>query len=129
MKSSRSKPAVGFTLIEVVIGLTLMATVVVSSLLAFSAHRKQRRAAEAKLAAVTVADDLLHRLSAGRDGIPIAGRGVIPGHPYWFWQTTPVGTIRRAEVPLRVIEFRIVEVSDEGRLPLVRTQLVKKIDR
>lgn len=129
MKSSRSRSATGFTLIEVIIGLTLMATVVVSSLLAFSAHRKQRRTAEAKLAAVTVADNLLHRLSSGRDGIPVAGRGVIPGHPYWFWQTSPVGTIRRAEIPLRVIEFRIVEVSDEGRLPLVRTQLVKKIDQ
>ena len=129
MKFSRSDPPVGFTLMEVVIGLTLMATVVVSSLLAFSAHRKQRRTADAKLAAVAVADDLLNRLSTGQDGVPVAGRGVIPGHPYWFWQTQPVGSIRRAEVPLRVIEFRIVEVSDAGRRPLVRTQLVKKIDR
>ena len=37
--------ATGFTLVEVVIGLSLMASVVVASLLAFSGHRKQIRQA------------------------------------------------------------------------------------
>ncbi|MGI9470653.1 MAG: type IV pilus modification PilV family protein [Rubripirellula sp.] len=127
MTFSPSRRSAGFTLLEVVIGLTLMASVVVASLLAFTAHRKQRRLADAKIAAVAIADDLLNQLSARRNGIPVAERGVIQGRPNWFWQTQTVGTMIRAQVPLRVIEFQVIEVSENGWQPLVSTQLVEKI--
>ena len=125
MKSFRPRYTDGFTLLEVVIGLTLMASVVVASLLAFSTHQKQRRLADAKIAAVTVADGLINELSSRFDGIPQSGRGVIPGHPNWFWQTRIIGTAIRAQVPLQIIEFQLLEASASGTRPLVSTQLVK----
>lgn len=117
-----------FTLIEVIVGLTLMATVLVSSLLSFAAHQKQRRFADAKIAAVTVADDLLHVMSASPEGIPARGRGLIPGQRNWFWQTSVVGAMAPAQVPMRVIRFEIIEQSSQGSLrALVTVDLVQPL--
>ena len=129
MRFFRCKRNSAFTLLEVVVGLTLMASVLVGSLLAFSAHQKQRRHAEAKLAAVSLADQMLHQFTASRDGIPALGRGPIPGKPTWFWRTSVVGTRAPAEVLLKVIRLEIIELTDEGsQRPLVTVDVVEPID-
>ncbi len=104
----------GFTLLEVVVGLALMASVLVGSLLSFSAHRKQLRSADAKIAAVAIADDLLDRLSGSREGIPSSQRGQIAGHPGWFWQTRIVGVTAPAGIPLKVVRLEVIEIT-QGR--------------
>lgn len=106
-RTGTAKPA--FTLLEVIVGLTLMATVLVSSLLAFSAHQKQRRFADNKIAAVAIADDLLNWMSGSPEGIPTVGRGLITGRPNWFWRTSVVGGSVPANIPVRVIRFEIME--------------------
>ena len=98
-----------FTLLEVIVGLTLMATLLVSSLLAFAAHQRQRQFADNKLAAVAIADDMLNWMSGTPEGIPASGRGLVPGKPSWFWQTSVVGATAAANVPLQVIRFTIIE--------------------
>ncbi|MDA7874776.1 type II secretion system GspH family protein [Rhodopirellula sp.] len=98
MISSHSKQNSGFTLIEVVVGLTLMATVVVASLLAFSAHQKQIRQARSKIAAVQVADDLLNRMSANRTGIPSSATGTIIDHPRFLSTTIRPEHLRVSKV-------------------------------
>ena len=129
MHSFRSRRGGGFTLLEVVIGLTLMATVLVSSLLSFTAHRKQRRFADSKLAAVAYADDLLNLMSASPDGIPHVSRGPVQGKPDWFWQTNVAGMIAPAQTPLRVIRFEIIETTAQGSLrPLVSIDLVEPLE-
>jgi type II secretory pathway pseudopilin PulG len=118
-----------FTLIEVIAGLTLMATVLVGSLLSFAAHQKQRRFADAKIAAVTIADDLLHVMSNSPDGIPATGRGRIPGQRNWFWQTSVVGAMAPAQTPIRVIRFEIMEQSSPGQIrALVTVDLFQPMD-
>lgn len=126
MRFSRIDDRAAFTLLEVVVGLLLMATVLVGSLLSFSAHRKQRRVAESKIVAVGLADEWLTRWSASPEGIPSAGGGPIAGKPSWFWQTSIVGTAAPAGVPLRVIRFQIFEVTDERRQrPLTTVEVVE----
>ena len=129
MISSHSKQNSGFTLIEVVVGLTLMATVVVASLLAFSAHQKQIRQARSKIAAVQVADDLLNRMSANRTGIPSSARGTIIDHPNWTWRTRVTAETIRAEIPLRIIQLEIFERQADSNLNLLAsTSVVKAIE-
>jgi hypothetical protein len=99
-----------FTLVEVVVGLALMASVLVGSLISFSAHQRQLSSAESKLAAVSIADDLLSRLSGSREGVPRAGRGTIAGRAGWFWQTRIVGAAAPAGIPLQVIRLEVIEV-------------------
>jgi type II secretory pathway pseudopilin PulG len=116
-------------LLEVVLGLTLMASVLVGSLLSFSAHQKQRRIADAKIVAVRIADELLNELSGSREGIPIASSGMIAGRPNWFWRTRPVGTAAPAQVLLRVVRLEIVEATPQGSLlPLATVEVVKPIE-
>lgn len=122
-----TKPA--FTLLEVVVGLTLMASVLVASLLSFSAHQKQRRLADAKIVAVAIADELLGEMLLTREGIPVSGRGLIAGRPNWFWRTSLVGVAAPAQVPLRVVRLEIVEVTAQRtQLPLATVEVVKPIE-
>ena len=135
MRSSRSKAPRkesdvknAFTLLEVIVGLTLMATMLVGSLLAFAAHQRQARFADAKLQAVVIADELLDRLSGSPGGLPSAARGVIPGKPGWFWQTSPVGAIAPAQIPVRIIRFQIFSRTASGPLtPLVTVDLLQSL--
>jgi type II secretory pathway pseudopilin PulG len=103
-----------FTLLEVVVGLTLMASVLVGSMLSFSAHQIQLRHAEDTIVAVAVADQLLTQFTGSRDGIPAASAGRIAAHPNWLWQTRTVGTAAPATLPLRVIRLEIIDVAANG---------------
>ena len=116
MRCCRFSPRNGFTLLEVVIGLTLMASVLVGALLSFAAHRRQRELAEAKLAAVSVADDLLGVLSASQGGIPLQARGLIANRPGWFWQTSLQGVVVPAQIPMRVVRFQIIRQRPAGEV-------------
>ena len=103
-----------FTILEVVIGLILMATVLVASLLSFSAHRRQLAVADKRIAAVSYADDLLAQLTAGEKRLPTSMRGRIPAQSNWYWQTSLVGTTAPMEVPLKVIRLQIIERKADG---------------
>jgi type II secretion system protein I len=105
----------GFTLIEVVVGLAIMAGVLVSSLLAFSSHRRAQQFAEAKVAAVAVTDELLTLFSGSPGGIPATGRGPIAGRPDWWWRSEVVGLTAPAGISLQVIRFQIIEINPRGR--------------
>lgn len=129
MRSYPSKHQYAFTLLEVVVGLTLMASVLVGSLLSFSAHHQQQRIADAKIAAVAVADQLLDEFSGTREGIPAVGRGMIAGRPNWFWRTNVIGTAAPAQIAMRVIRLEVVELNNEGRmLPLATVDVVEPIE-
>ena len=119
-----------FTLLEVIVGLTLMATILVRSLLAFAAHQGERRFADNKIAAVAIADDMLNWMSGTPEGIPAIGRGLVPGKPNWFWQTSIVGATAAANVPLRVIRFTIIEQPTPRRpfRALVTIDLVEPME-
>lgn len=128
MRSCLCRHQNGFTLLEVVVGLTLMASVLVGSLLSFSAHHQQRAIADAKIAAVAVADQLLDEMSGSREGIPAVGRGIIAGRPNWFWRTNVIGMATPTFIPVRVIRFEVVEVSNNRRmLTLATVDLVESI--
>ena len=129
MRSCPCKHQYAFTLLEVVVGLTLMASVLVGSLLSFSAHHQQRRMADAKIAAVAVADQLLNELSGTREGVPAIGRGTIAGRPNWFWRTNVIGFTAPASVPMRVIRLEVVEVNNERRMRTLATvEVVEAIE-
>lgn len=125
----QSKTDRGFTLIEVVVGITLMATVLATSLLAFSAHQKQIRQARVKLTALQVADEMLNRMSSSREGIPVSGAGPIPEHPNWSWQTSVVGQTIQFKIPLQIIQLSIYENQGDSEVDLLAsTRVIKAIN-
>ena len=102
----------GLTLLEVVVGLVLMGSLLSATLLAFSKHQRQLALANKRIEAVNVAESLIHELSNSRGGFPIRGRGTIPGHPTWNWETMPAGQTVLVTVPLQLVRFSIIEVRE-----------------
>ena len=116
-----------FTLIEVVLGLTLMGTVLVGSILAFSRHRRQLAIAESRVEATQLADRLLTRLSAMPDGVPLRSQGRIPGYPGLFWKTSVVRLASPFETPIRIIRLEIRDAASRQVSPLVSVEIAKPI--
>jgi len=125
MNFSRCRRKRALTLVEVIVGLVLMATLLASSLLAFGAHRRQRRTADNKLVAVAMADDLLNQLINTREGIPPSAQGALAGRPNWYWQTRVVGVTQPAGVQLQVVRLQIF--SAETTQSLATVEVVRTI--
>ncbi len=106
----------GFTLIEVVVGLVIMASILVASLMAHHRHQRQLATANAKQTAVAITDELLQQWLVRRSGIPITGSGPILGKPTWFWQTRLVGVAAPAGIEVRIVRCQILERTATGSL-------------
>lgn len=121
----RDRSSDAFTLMEIVVGLVLMGTVLASSMIALSRHRKQLVAAENRVAAGMVLDDLLLQLTGQRGGIPLSGQAVVSTNPNWFWRASVVGLAEPMGVPLHVIRVQIFDATDSSGRPLVWVDVVK----
>ena len=115
----------GLTLLEVIVGLVLMGSILVASLLGFSKHRRQLQLAEKRIQATFVADGLVQELSAQRGGIPVPAQGAVPGQSGWIWKTSAVGTTVMASIPMQVIRLELIDTRDPVT-PLISVDLVKR---
>ena len=120
----------GFTLIEVVVGLVLMATLVVGLVQATTAHKRNLRRASDRLVAVDVADDLLTRFTATGPSAASRGpwwpaTGSVAGRPSWQWTTQPVAASDPLGVPVRVVRLTIVDRGGPQPVELVRVDIVE----
>lgn len=107
----------GLTLIEVVAGLALMGTLLTTLLLAHSAHARQVRAAQDKLAAVDALDGLLTRWEVAGTSAPRRDEGELPGHPELVWRTRPIRNraaenLRSEVVVIEVFERNVASGAD-----------------
>ncbi|MEM1068735.1 MAG: hypothetical protein AAGG48_03265 [Planctomycetota bacterium] len=110
------------TLVEVVVGLVLMATVLVASLMALAAQRRQYRQANHQLIAVGIADEIMNQFQSDPDGMPASGQGFIAGRTGWMWRTRVIGMTSPAGVAMPVIRL---EVFDERGQPKAKLDVVK----
>lgn len=119
-----------FTLIEIVAAMVLMATVMSAALLAFASHQRSSRRAIHRRRAVIVADQLLDRLFATRNGLPTAGSGILPPSitgtdKPWRWQT---GVIRRGNVLSIPTQTVRLELRDDQSALLISVEMLLPID-
>ncbi len=96
-----------FTLVEVVVGLTLLASLVVGVLLSFRVHHRQLRNARQRMAAATMADELLSVWHGRPEGVPPQAQGGIASAPGWVWQTQPIARRLVAGLPVDVIRLDV----------------------
>lgn len=96
------------TLLEVVVGLVLMATVLALSLRAMANVRRMSRSSRSQLATVQVADRWLTEQHLAPEGMPTFGAGVVSHAPSYRWSVAPIRTDLVMGVPCEVVRVTIV---------------------
>ena len=120
--SPRCRRNGGLTLIEVVAGLALLASLAVGVLLAISSYRRQMQHAQDRLLAADLADRLLAGwYSSGR--IPRAGAGVLSADGRWRWQTRVTDRALIGSYPVEVIRLQVSRILSR-EAPSVTIDLV-----
>lgn len=115
----------GLTLLEVVAGLTLLATLLVGTMLAYGSHIRQVRAAQQRLQATDIAERILVDWYESEDGVPPRDEDVIAGTDGWRWRTTPLASNDSNPFRARVVRFEIYDPADGVEpVPLVSIDLL-----
>ena len=115
----------GFTLIEVVAALVLLAGALVSITLATARLQRQSRLALDRVAAADVADTLLRRWFESAEGVPINSNGWLPGNPSWSWETKLNRRIDFFGAPADVVNVSILDRRRRGtRVELISVEVV-----
>lgn len=95
----------GLTLIEIIVGLVLMAMVLASAVLAQRRHADVARRAQNVELVVAAADGILEQLYARRGGFPRRARGRFESLPQYTWVTRPVRREVLAGVPVEIVRW------------------------
>ncbi|MEM7557550.1 MAG: type II secretion system protein [Planctomycetota bacterium] len=116
-----------FTLVEVVVGCVLLATLLVSTLLATSRYRNQIARAQRRQQAVYLADMLLASWWDSQKGIPLAESGFVadplkPSSASLSWQTSVVSSRNVLGVVHPVVRLQVFDRS--GRSELVAIEVL-----
>ncbi|MFN9938358.1 MAG: prepilin-type N-terminal cleavage/methylation domain-containing protein, partial [bacterium] len=90
VKSSTPRTRPGFTLLEVLVGAVLLATLAVTVLLGFSEHRRQLSFSEQRIAVTVELDRLLRDWSSQPKGVPRNAMGLVEPGRSWWWTTRVV---------------------------------------
>lgn len=104
------------TLIEIVVGLVLLAMVLTSAVLAQKSHRQSVDGARRVEWVTEAADQILRQLENRRGGFPRRTRGRFDGLPGYVWTTTPIRREVVAGVAIEVVRWNAF--GPDGRLVL-----------
>lgn len=112
----------GLSLIEVVAGIALLSTLLVSSMLAWTTHRAQIRRAQLQIEAVQLADLQLSLWYAERGGLPQQTEGPLLNHATLTWKLEPVAEIE-TDSPTGTQVLRLW-INDETGIHLFHVDLL-----
>ena len=103
----------GFTLIEVIVGLVLMGSLVASGLVALSSHQHSILLAKQKQQANIIAERLLTNWYEVQGRVPVRDQGIAATANEWIWRTQPVGL--RSVFGLQTSVIRLEVLGRVGR--------------
>lgn len=115
--SCRHAPAM--TLVEVVAGLALLASLLVAVLLAKSAYARQSARAVRRIQAVAAADALLSAWHREPGVLPADGSGVVPGDGQFAWRTRVVPNADAEMMGARVVRLEVLDERTGGGDPVL----------
>jgi len=103
----------GLTLIEVVAGLALLASLLVGCLTAYGHHVRQVRQARQRLAAVRAADALLAQWFQESGRIPVAAQNSFAGAGQLCWRTRLISDPGAELLASQVVRLEILPPLDQ----------------
>ena len=122
--ANRGVPRVGLTLIELVVGLVLLATLLVSILLASSRYEKSLRLAKDRRKAVQLADVLIAEWFDSPRGIPIQANGPLDAEGL-VWRTQLARNDQLFGRDVRIVRLDVSRVTQPNVSELLSIELVK----
>ncbi len=105
------------TLVEVLAGLALLASVLVGLLAAKAGYARQSERADLRLRAVTAADQLLAGWWQSPGGVPGSADGATPGDAGLRWRTRLVANAAVEEIGASNVRLEILSAAQDGRAP------------
>ena len=112
------------TLLEVVAGLALLASLLAALVVAKARYARQAAAADRRLDAVAGADALLAVWHQDPRSLPREGSGAVPGDARLSWRTRPVANGDVEDLGGRVVRLEIFDERAGGRPVLVGVEFV-----
>ena len=117
--SSRPRPA--FTLIEVVVGIVLLAMLLVGVVRAAATHRTTIARATARIEAAQAADGIAAQIETRTGRLPVGQSGVVPGRS-WRWAVDLVGLREIEGIAVEVVRLRLADPAGTELLAIERVQ-------
>ncbi len=114
----------GVTLVEAVLGTALLASLLVSILLAASRLQIQATRAERRITACRIADRLLKTWWAKRDEFPRARSGRVASPEGWSWRTEVVADESARTLRCDVVALEIFAPDSKDGDPAARVELM-----
>lgn len=110
----------GLTLVEVVAGIALLATILVTMLIAYRANAEQIRKAHDRKLAIELLDELLANWEQDLT-VPVPGEtGVFEDSP-WSWRVVKVRQIPSSELPYGAIRVEVLHTAIDGQSDVLAT--------
>lgn len=116
------------TLLEVIAGLALLASVLGAILVIKARVVRQSRAGAQREEAIAAADGLLRRWFIEPAKFPRMDRGTLPGQPGLSWRTYPVRNPPAEALGGQVVRLEIVSVPMADRPPVVAVEVVVPLE-
>ncbi len=116
LQSHLAQPRRGLTLVEVIAGLALMASLLATMVVAYSAHLRQHRNAQRKVLAVELLDRQLEEWRRASVPIPVPSAGEFLDKPEFHWQTELVPNATLAQFHSEVVRIEVREKQPPQRL-------------
>ena len=115
----------GVTLIEVVAGVLLLSTLLVSIILTHSRHALQVRKAQRRLAAIEATDNLLVRWFDSPHGVPLEREGTFHRRLGLAWRTTIIDRQQGQIFGADVARLEVFDLKDtEAVKPIVTIDIL-----
>jgi hypothetical protein len=102
------------TLVEVIGGLALLATLLVATLLARTRYIHQAAVADRRLQAVRAADTLLAAWHQDTRSLPRAGAGIVPGDEQLTWRTQTLPSPEATDLGAVIVQLQILDTRPES---------------
>ncbi len=118
-----------FTLIEVLVGMFLLATLAVVALQGFRAHKLQLKFAEQRIVAVAELDRMLSIWSSQPAGIPMIGAGAVAPDRPWAWKSSVIEQRVVFGQPLNIVRIEVYEGIDQDAKRLCYVDIMRLNER
>ena len=113
------------TLIEVVAGLALLATVLSGIVAIKTRCLRQMHRTEQRREAIRCADELLSAWWTDTATFPYRSSGPVPGHPQLQWRTRPISNLQAQSLGGQVIRLEIADFSASSSAePLISVEVL-----